>query len=84
MCLVTKQKKVKITKKDIICYKVLHNNDFSSIFEGFKYIISEPYLTKLSFSYNNLWCAADCMSATAYLSNGFNPLSRTFKKILCL
>ena len=48
MCLVTKQRKAKIAKKDITCYKSLHRPMLTSSFHLFQYSVG--VLNKMPYS----------------------------------
>lgn len=49
MCLYTKQKKVKIAKKDITCYKLINPNMTSWFHTEFKWELNKLYETEMDF-----------------------------------
>ena len=59
MCLVTKQRKAKIAKKDITCYKHLRRFDLTTTYQFYVYNVGRLDKTHLSFGRNNHWCLAD-------------------------
>lgn len=49
MCLYTKQKEVKIAKKDITCYKLINPNMTSWFYTEFKWELNKLYETEMDF-----------------------------------
>ena len=66
MCLVTKQRRAKIAKKDITCYKRLHP-DLRSYYQNFKYSVGVLVTRELRVEYNiKDWFPLDSHVAIVY------------------